>query len=279
MFCKNCQSPNEESDQFCANCGAKIVLDRLTIRKMFTEFVSRTIGLDNRVLQTVINLIRRPEYVLSSYIEGTRKRFSNPFAYFAIMAAIAVLVFNMFSEAYLDSATELSMSQMEMMEGLLNKMAESNPQIKAPATMTMDERIAWDTEQSENLRNGQSFMLKYMNVFAFLFLPIYGIMAFLVYRKPYNYAEHLVIASYLQGTSFLFSIIFLMLSIFISPSIFMFSLVLTMIFYLYSYSRLYRHSTGTIVVKLLKFIMVLILSFIALMLTAFFLGLAIAILR
>jgi len=253
----------EDSAKYCSSCGAKVVHDRLTVKRIWKDFIVENFGWDNRFLKTVRYLFLQPNDVIKSYLNGTRKKFTPPIPYFAIMTALCLIVFTFFSRSYLDAAEEMSMSIIESIEEFFNVVSESNPNFAAPKDMPLEEYEAWQKEQREFQASAHKGFLKYFNLFTFISLPLYGLIAFFVYRKPYNYAEHLAIASYLQGTGFLFTILCFIISIFISPSAFIYSILLTIIYYLYVYGRLYNHGVGTIFLKGLKFIFVMILAFLA----------------
>jgi hypothetical protein len=98
------------------------------------------------------------------------------------------------------------------------------------------------------------FMLKYLNLVAFLFLPFYSFLSKLIYRKPHNYGEHLVINAYIQGTTMYISILFFFMGLLIHPKIYSFSVLGFAIYYSYVFGRLYNFSFKKVILKFLKFI-------------------------
>ena len=45
------------------------------------------------------------------------------------------------------------------------------------------------------------FILRNFNIITFLFLPFYALLSKLTYTKPHNFGEHIVINSYILGTT------------------------------------------------------------------------------
>lgn len=115
-------------------------------------------------------------------------------------------------------------------------------------------------DNEENLK----FTLKYFSVLVFLLLPLYGFISYLVFGKSFRYGQHLVINSYIQGFTFLTSVLIFVCSIYISPSIFSYSVIFVLFDYLYVYGRLLKLGIGQLILKLLKFFLVLITLVLAL---------------
>ena len=101
----------------------------------------------------------------------------------------------------------------------------------------------------------QKSILKYFNIYSFALLPLYALIGFLVFgRKRNNYTEHLVINAYIQGLTFLSTILFFILTLFAFGEYYNFGIILTIIYYAYAYGRLYGLSFWKRVLFLLKFI-------------------------
>ncbi len=241
MNCKNCQNQIKETQKFCSNCGAKIVINRISTRNIFKNFINDFFSLDNKYLVTIKTLILQPKLILKEYLEGTRKKYVAPFAFLAIGTALAMLVFNEFSDNYIEISNVVNEKQFDLIEGQFET--------------TEKQRI----ESSELAIKIQNYNLKYFNIFTLLIIPFYALIAFLVYRKPYNYGEHLIITCYAQGLLFLSTILFFILGIVINPTIYYLSIPIAIIYYLYAYGRLYDLTFGKILIKLLKFLGIMLI--------------------
>lgn len=244
MNCKNCNYEIGESARFCPNCGAKVVNQRLQFRQMMADMFRNLIGMDNNYVRTLKMMLLSPQVVFTDYLGGVRKRYFAPFGFFAIGAALALFVFNQFSEHYIAMSTGMSEAQVEMIDDTIEPEKKMDSE-DVQAQMELNEKI-------------QRFMLRYFNLFSFLLLPIYSLMGFIVYRKPYNFAEHLVANAYMQGVTFLFGVVFFLLSLMINPTLYTGSIVLVIFYYTYAYGKWYRLSIGKSLLKLLLFLLLLV---------------------
>lgn len=274
MNCKNCNKKLNKEDEFCSGCGAKIVVERITAKKLLFEMLGKVFGWDNKYFKTLKMLLFKPDRIFTEYLDGTRKKYVNPFAFFAIGVAVALLIFNGFSKEYLELSGGVGEQQVEMIDKkIVANSSEALSENKIP-----DDEINSSKRQSEQFELNekiQKTVLKYFNIFSFLLLPLYGLVAFLVYRKPYNYGEHLVINAYIQGVTFLITIIFFIASMFTSPSIYYASTLVMMLYYTYAYGKLYKLSLGRSLIKLLKFLGVLLMVVLLFVLIMFVVGIVI----
>ncbi len=217
-----------------------------------TDMFRNILGLDNTYLRTLKAMFVSPELVLSDYMNGVRKRYFPPFGFFAIGAALALFAFQHFSEDYIALSQGLNESQFEV----IDKAIEPDKQ--------MDVEVL--EEQLQTSEDIQRVILRYFNLFSFLLLPFYALMSHIVYRKPYNFGEHLVANAYLQGVTFLFTLFFFLLSLIIDPGLYMVSMIFVVVYYTYAYGKWYKLSFGKSIVKLLLFLLVSIGFFLGLIL-------------
>jgi predicted amidophosphoribosyltransferase len=97
MNCKNCNSKLSENNNFCSECGAKIVKERITVKRLLSSFFN-ALGWDSNFFITLRSLLSNPQSVLKEYISGTRKKYTNPFTFFAISLTISLFVYNQYSD-------------------------------------------------------------------------------------------------------------------------------------------------------------------------------------
>ncbi|WP_116771293.1 DUF3667 domain-containing protein [Maribacter litoralis] len=246
MSCKNCSSTLVNYSLFCNQCGAKIVNDRLTIKGLATDLSNNLLGWDNKFFFTIKNLLLRPHVVFREYLGGTRKRYMNPFTILGLTTAIAIFLFNFFAEQYLALNIESNMQSITMMSNMMEKKLGND-----------FDKIAYEQETLKMVTDASQFMLKYFNLLVILLMPLYTYMAFLVYRKPYNYAEHLIINSYIQSISFIVTSIIFTISVFTSPSVYLITVFFLVFYYIYAYGKLYNLSVAESILKVLVFMAIL----------------------
>ncbi len=265
ITCQNCESVIAAEARFCPHCGEKTDNERITLKKLVIEIFTRIFGWDNKYFLTIRTLILRPRNLFTEYIGGIRSRYAKPFGFFAIGAAIAVLVFSQFEEQYLSLMTEMNKGQFEVMDEALVENFGDDPAVQAE----MREK---QRQQYEMNIQVQKFILKYFNLFSFLLLPLYTLVAFWVFGKPYNYGEHLVINAYIQGVTFLLSAIFFLTSIWVNPHLYAISMLVMIGYYTYAYSKLYQFTFGQALLRVGKFILVLLACAIVLLIISVGIG-------
>lgn len=248
-YCKNCTLEINETDSFCKECGAKIIKERITVKSLFSNLLI-ALGWDSNFFITLRYLLYQPQKVLKEYISGTRKKYTNPFSFFAIMTALSLFTFSQFSEQFILMSTYSNIQQTEVIENKLpDPLAESS----------IYEKYGYknETEFNQGLIRSQ---LKYYNLFAFLFLPIYTLISFLVFRKPYNFGEHLLINTYLQSITTFLSLLLFLLSLLLGINMFGAGIIiLPFLFYSFAYKKLYKLTFGRLLLKILKFIGIFLL--------------------
>jgi len=242
MNCKNCTSDITETSKFCNSCGAKVITDRITVKKMLSNVSQDIFGWDNKFFLTIRKLIIAPQEILGEYLNGTRKKYTNPITFFAIGMAFSIFIFNTFDEAYMKMSLETSKAQNEWFSENIGGQYNS---------------IKYQQESLELNEKLQKGFLKYFNLISLVLSPLYAFIAFLVYRKPYNYAEHLTVTTFIQGFSFFVSSILFLIAINTSPYLYSISIVFLMFFYCYAYGKLYKLSIGQSIVKFIFFLAIL----------------------
>lgn len=60
MECKNCDTDLSDQYKYCRECGAKVINERITFRKLLGEAFNQTFGWDNKFFITLKTLITRP---------------------------------------------------------------------------------------------------------------------------------------------------------------------------------------------------------------------------
>lgn len=166
MDCKNCGINLISETNFCNNCGAKVIHNRLTVRNIFEDFSEQFLNYDNKFLLTFTKLFTDPNDVIGGYINGARKKYVNVISYFAIaitFSGIQIFIINKFF----------------------------------PEVMDLSAISAEGTEEFSN-RNLQ-FINEYQSIIMMLNIPVYAFLAKLVFlkKKKFNYTELMVIFAYI----------------------------------------------------------------------------------
>lgn len=89
-YCGNCGA--SVSEAFCANCGQRFRSERLSLKALLVEIPSRWLSLDRGFFLTFWLQFRSPGSVAKRFVSGERVKFTNPFTYFLIGAALQLLM-------------------------------------------------------------------------------------------------------------------------------------------------------------------------------------------
>lgn len=92
MNCKNCNFELNPKDNFCKECGAKIVRERITIKNLFSNLLD-TLGWDSNFFVTLRYLFYKPQIVSKEYINGARKKIHKPLYLFCNRSCYIFLCF------------------------------------------------------------------------------------------------------------------------------------------------------------------------------------------
>ena len=102
MECKNCGNFLRTDHNFCPQCGAKVIRNRLTFKHLWHDITERYFNLDNTFIRTLVHLFTRPEAVIDGYIRGVRRRYLNPVSYMGISVALSGILFFVLQKYYMN---------------------------------------------------------------------------------------------------------------------------------------------------------------------------------
>ncbi len=172
MTCVNCKA--EITGNFCANCGQRAYVKRMSIKESWLDFWSRVYGFDGMAPRTLTDLTLRPGIAAKRFIEGNRVMYYGPVGYFFLMITVCLLFFSI-----------IEVDFFEFMKGMQKGFSEGS---EAPKLLDRIQRFV-----SDNIK-----------VFAFLIIPFQAFSAkYLFFRKSgYNFLEHAVLPLYMAGHMF-----------------------------------------------------------------------------
>lgn len=246
MECKNCHKEIAPQGKFCQHCGAKVVMERLSFKHLTDEFSQQFLNWDNRFLYTLKSLLVRPENVISEYVEGVRKRYINPLSFFAISLTISGLYLFVMQKYFPDV---LDMSR-------------------------------WFENENQKMGNQKltAFVYEYNSFVSFIIIPGISFISWIVFwNKRYNYIEHCTIYFYTMPLfSMLTSIITLITALFLPIEPLLSSIILWLMFFVYSgrlLKNLFNLSWKSIFLKTMLFIPIFLIGYLVFGMLLLFVGL------
>ncbi|WP_299226679.1 DUF3667 domain-containing protein [uncultured Psychroserpens sp.] len=168
MNCKNCHIELSAQSDFCNHCGGKVIRNRLTFKNLFEHISETFFNYDNKLLRTFIDLVKKPDAVIGSYIDGVRKRYVNPISFFGLTLTLVGLEW-LILRKYFPEQLNLSSLAVGGNESTLNAIF--------------------------------SFVQDYSSLIMMLSVPIYALISRIVFfdNKKYNYVEHIVTFTYMMA--------------------------------------------------------------------------------
>lgn len=233
MKCKNCQDMLRTDFKYCPSCGAKVVERRLTFKGLTNDVIERVFNLENNVFRTIGQMTVRPERVIMSYVDGTRRKYLNPLNYLTLTIALSgVLFYFMRRFAF--------------------------------------EKIDFDVfgvgvNQEGNARL-MEITMEFSSFIFILYIPVIALVGFLSFNKrDYNIPEYIVTATYALAH---FSVLTFLPSLFIlvySPQSYIaFSFIfmgLMIVYILFVLIRTHRYSLGMVILRSIVFIILFLFGY------------------
>jgi hypothetical protein len=215
MTCKNCAHTFEGA--YCFHCGQIATTSRITIKDLLTDFFFSAVNLNRGFLFTARALSRRPGAAIRQYLAGQRVIYYAPHKYLFLIGAVATFLtarYHSFSDEY---------STNSFVDGGAHSFLEAFFQYA-------------DT---------------YATLINIVTIPVFSLFTFLFFRNSgYNFAEHLVLNTYITAQQLLVFIVWLPLTRAIPvPVNGLLSLyvLLTLLYNAWVYVQFFRHCIRRVV--------------------------------
>ncbi len=160
--CKNCDASVDGN--YCVVCGQRTAIAKITIKETFQEIIAMFFSVNAPLMITLKYAIINPGKLFREFIQGRRKTYYKPVAFFILMTVVYVLV---------------------------NAILNYDP---------INEVIKDTTEDMQSIafRSGK-FMQNNITNFLFFFVFSLGLSMKIFFKKHYSLAEYFSVAFYLVG--------------------------------------------------------------------------------
>lgn len=245
--CKNCHNLVYAGKNYCSSCGAKWIEKRITMRHVASDFGDMYLGFDTKFVRTFIDLFRRPEAVITGYINGRRMNYVDAVRY--VFISLFILGLFMFIMKQLDIDVTSLMHMQEIYENM----------------GYTPERIAQEMERQRKL---QEMTSQYIGLILFASIPLLAFIARLTFwgKNYYNFTEQMVFFMYTYSHATIATSVISISIVVISPDSFMYwsaiSYLLIFIYTGYCYKRCFRLNWQELILKTL---MTLVITAVVLM--------------
>ena len=227
MNCRNCNYLLSNDSRYCNSCGAQIIRNRLTFKNLLAYFTETYFNYDNKFIQTIINLIVKPEDVIGSYVDGVRKKYINPISFLAISFTLSGFYLFFFQDNLKEIMDQANLSNYQGQEKLGKAIS--------------------------------NFVFDYNSLLYFIIIPAFALISWIVFKnKKYNFTEHVVIYLYTMSFSSIISIFLTVFIILIAPKNYVtFNNIIYFLFFIYHIfllKRLFKLNGKQMIIKTLAFL-------------------------
>lgn len=180
MVCPNCETVYEGN--YCPECGQKTIHGRYTIKGLASELIFSAFHLEKKGLPyTIKELTIRPGIAIRKVLEGQRLSLYPPFKYLVLVGTIIVVLSLRYGFFHSDELTS----------------ADSNTY---QFSVLQDHKIFFD--------GFFRFAEDYATLLNLVAIPVFSFFSFLFFREyGYNFAENLIINTFITAQQLLFLIL------------------------------------------------------------------------
>lgn len=235
MDCKNCKTALEEHDEYCRNCGGKVIRNRLSFKNLFEHLSETFFNYDNKLLRTFIVLFTNPEDVIDGYVNGVRKKYVNPISFFGValtVSGISIFFLKKYYLQYLDFSSVFA----------------NVPNAEATAISV-------------------GSLLEYNSLFYGALVPLFALISWIVFLdKKYNFTEHMIIYLYSMSVLSILSVVMGHIILLTLPEKYLAFSVLTYLimlaYHIYILKQLFALSVLGITLRTILFFVVFVIAYI-----------------
>ncbi len=168
MVCKNCTRPFE--GLYCYHCGQPAATHRITTREILTDAIFSVVKVNRGFLFTAKELSLRPGKAIQLYLAGQRVTYYAPHKYLFFIGAVTSFLTSRY-HSFSDEYTSVG---------------------------------SFDGGTHTFLRAFFQYADTYATLINIVTIPVFALFSFLLFRRSgYNYAEHLVLNTYITSQQLL----------------------------------------------------------------------------
>ena len=239
MECKNCGTQQRTDFDYCPNCGAKVIRNRLSFKNLSHDVIEQSFDLDNTFYRTFKHLFTKPEVVIDGYISGIRRRYLNPIGYLGIALTLSGLLYFMLQKVFV---------------------------------VEMDMDVFNQGVNPEFYKKIMPILGDFQSLVFILFIPIFAFAGWLTFNKRgYLFSEYLVVMLYsLAQWSIVSFPISLIVLIFIPQDFIIMSTImlpLMLAYTIYVIQRINKFSTGQFILRACLFLVLAMIGYIGLIIS------------
>lgn len=162
-YCNNCK--DELTGKYCNSCGQRASVHKITFGETFQDLIDTMFSVNTPLWTTLKMLIKNPGKLFREYLNGRRKSYYKPVAFFILMTIVYLVI---------------------------RSFIKFDP--FGNTTITIEDETA-----GHLLIQAKNFMLTNIDKLLFAFVFALGLFLKLFFYRKYVFAEFLAVAFYLAG--------------------------------------------------------------------------------
>lgn len=92
--CLNCQEPLTARDNFCNICGQENDNRNVSFWELITDFIEENLGVDSKLLRSLVPFLLRPGKLTQSFVSGQRKLYVPPLRLYLVCSLLCFVLFS-----------------------------------------------------------------------------------------------------------------------------------------------------------------------------------------
>ena len=216
-YCKNCNSKLE--GKYCNVCGQRSSVHKITFRETFQDLIETLFSVNTPLWITLQMLIINPGKLFREYLEGKRKTYYKPVAFFILTTIVYIVLRSVIGY-----------------DPMGNTVIEQNDKLDVNLFMAAG-----------------NFMVANINNILFLFVFSSGLSLKLFFIKEYSLAEYFAISFYIVGIYNLLGAIFMFYLNYVNPELKFLPAFLMLFYVFYALTSFYKDRKVLVVLKSILF--------------------------
>jgi hypothetical protein len=212
--CKNCGTRSEF--HYCPACGQRTSVYKVTFRETFDDLADALFTVNAPLIITFKLLIVNPGKLFTSYLEGQRRKYYKPVAFFLLTTLLFILIRSLIGINIFENSSIV---------------VQDSP------------------ETGELLTKGREFMLLNINNLLFIFVFTLAFFINLFFYRKQTLAEYLAVSFYLAGMYTVIVTINLFLIKYVGTQLQPLQIIVMGIYFLYAILSFFRKPIFLIIFK------------------------------
>lgn len=217
-YCKNCNS--KVFDKFCPTCGQKTSVGKVTFKETLQDFIESVFSMNAPLFLTLKLLIVNPGKLFREFLQGKRKQYYKPVAFFILTTVVYLLIRSLLDYDPFQDSSIIGIDE------------------DAPEFI-----------DGKKLASARNFILLHLDKLLFVFVFTLSLFMKLFFFQKYSFAEFVAIGFYLIGVYTIFATFNMFYIQYVASVMQAGALVLMFVYFAYALVSLFKTRKFLVIVK------------------------------